>query len=73
MREMNTRQGAGAEVVGTVSIFDHLLVPTRVRGNILPLLLLLLLMLPFEEIVEELKLCGCDGGEDQEDEKGWGQ
>ena len=52
----------------THTILNHLLVPRRVRWDVL-LLLRLVLVLPFEEIVEELELCCGEGGEDKEEEK----
>ena len=54
-------------VGGQHTIFYRLLVPSGVGCDIL--LLLRLLMLSFEEIVEELELCYREGGEGEEDQE----
>lgn len=61
--------GAVSGVDSCHTTLNHLLIPAGIGGYVL-LFVGLLRGLPFEEVVEELEVGGCEGGEEEEDEEG---
>lgn len=69
MREVHTREGRRTEVIAALRTVVGLTIPSRVRGNVLPFLGLLLLRRLLEHLLEELELGESGGEEGEKNEK----